>query len=182
MIAIDANILIYLIQPDASPPLDPATGMPLKHCQERILYLTNQLAKAGTRLILPTPALSEALAWTGAAASDWLGMLRRFSVFRIADFDQRAALECARLTSQHWSGRMKPLRSELGRHRVKFDLQIVAIARVAGARELLSDDSGVKTLAALCDMTCRGVADLPLPPEPAQGSFIDDLTPGDAPP
>ncbi|HYF87913.1 hypothetical protein [Azospirillum sp.] len=171
MIAVDTSVFLYLLKPDTSPPKDEATGKPVERCQDRVEHLVATLSKAGTKLILPTPMVAETLVGTGASASAYLDLLRRQSVFRIADFDQRAALECSVMMTQHWAGRLKQLRAEVGRHRIKFDLQIVAIARVAGAHEILSDDPSVREVAAITGMQCRGIADLPLPPEPDQQSF-----------
>lgn len=171
MIAVDTSVLLYLIKPDTSPPQDPFTGKPVERCQERVEFLISTLSKTGTKLVLPTPAVTELLVSTGESATTVLEVLRRMSVFRVADFDQRAALECSVMMSQHWAGRLKQLKAEVGRHRIKFDLMIVAIARVAGAREILSDDKSVKDVAAITGMPCRGIADLPLPPEPDQQAF-----------
>lgn len=171
MIAVDTNIFSFLLKPDSSAPIDASTQKPVERGQERVEFLISTLSKTGAKLILPTPMLAETLVGTGESASACLELLRRQSVFRIADFDQRAALECSVMMSQHWAGRLKQLRVEVGRHRIKFDLQIVAIARVAGAREILSDDPSVKAVAAITGMQCRGIADLPLPPEPDQQSF-----------
>ncbi|NYZ15281.1 PIN domain-containing protein [Azospirillum sp. RWY-5-1] len=171
MIAVDTNVLLYLIKPDTVPPQDAPTGKPVERCQERVEFLISTLSKTRTKLVLPTPAITEMLVSTGESATAVLEVLRTMSVFRIADFDQRAALECSLLMSQHWAGRLKQLKSDVGRHRIKFDLMIVAIARVAGAREILSDDKSVKDVAAITGMPARGIADLPLPPEPDQSSF-----------
>lgn len=171
MIAVDTSVLLYLVNPDASPPLDPCSSAPVTRCRERVDFLISTLSKTGTKLLLPTPVVTEALVWTGESAATVLDVLRRLSVFRVEGFDQRAALECGIMMSQHWEGRLKQLRAEVGRHRIKFDLMIVAIARVAGAREILSDDTGVTGVAALAGMQRRGIADLPLPAEPNQWSL-----------
>ncbi len=173
MIAVDTSVFLYLIKPDSSPPVDTATGKPVEGCQNRIEFLISSLSKAGTKLVLPTPVVTEMLVSTGESAAGVLEILRRQSVFRVADFDQRAALECSAMMSQHWAGRLKQLKTEVGRHRIKFDLMIVAIARAAGAQEILSDDKSVKNVAAIAGMPCRGIADLPLPPGPDQPSFRD---------
>jgi hypothetical protein len=49
--------------------------------------------------------------------------------------------------------------------KVKFDRQIVAIAKVIGATEIYSDDGHVSRLAKQANIKCIGVADLPLPEE-----------------
>jgi len=171
MIAIDTSVFLYLINPATNPPRDGSTGLPVERCRERVEHLIARLSKGGTKLLLPTPVVAEALVSTGTSAAIYFEALRRLSVFRIADFDQRAALECSLMMSQHWTGRLKQLKQDVSRHRIKFDLQIVAVARVNGAREILSDDPSVKSVAAITDMPCHGIANLPLPPEPDQRSF-----------
>lgn len=171
MITVDTSVFLYLLRPDANPPIDGSTGRPVERCRERVEHLIAGLSKTGTKLILPTPMITETLVSTGESAPAYLELLRGQSVFRIVDFDQRAALECSVMMSQHWSGRLKHLKAEVGRHRIKFDLQIVAIARVAGAHEILSDDADVRDVAAIAGMPCRGIANLSLPPEPEQKSF-----------
>jgi hypothetical protein len=52
--------------------------------------------------------------------------------------------------------------------KVKFDRQIVAIAKVVGATVIYSDDKDVATLAKKQGIETIGVADLPLPKEDAQ--------------
>jgi len=157
-----------MIDPSTSPPIDTATGQPVGKCRERVDLLVATLSKRGSKLVIPTPALAEALVRTGISASVYLQMFRGFSVFQIADFDQRAAIETATIMGQHWGGRLADLRATVSRHKIKFDLQILAISKVAGATEILSDDPGVKAVATLLAMPCRGIADLPPPPEPAQ--------------
>ena len=49
--------------------------------------------------------------------------------------------------------------------KVKYDRQIVAIAAVARAEHIYSDDSDVRRLAKRAGIAVSGVADLPLPPE-----------------
>ncbi len=52
--------------------------------------------------------------------------------------------------------------------KVKFDRQIVAIAKVEGANVIYSDDRNVQTFAAGVGISVVKVADLPLPPEDPQ--------------
>jgi hypothetical protein len=52
--------------------------------------------------------------------------------------------------------------------KVKFDRQIVAIAKVARATAIYSDDADVRVLAATENIAVIGLAELPLAPEEAQ--------------
>ena len=63
---------------------------------------------------------------------------------------------------------------------MKFDHQIVAIARVARATTIYTDDDGLQKLAISLAIKAQGVASLPLPPEDPQTKL--DLTPPPEPP
>jgi hypothetical protein len=70
--------------------------------------------------------------------------IKEFQVFEILPFDELSAIE------------------------VKYDRQIVAIARVRQATAIYTDDAALRNIAALLDLNVVGIADLELPPEKAQ--------------
>jgi hypothetical protein len=49
--------------------------------------------------------------------------------------------------------------------KVKYDRQIVAIAKVAEATAIYSDDKGIRSIAKSVDIPVISFAELPLPPE-----------------
>ncbi len=55
--------------------------------------------------------------------------------------------------------------------KVKFDRQIVAIARVLQASIIYTDDENLAATASAVGISTLGLADLPLPPETAQGQL-----------
>ena len=59
---------------------------------------------------------------------------------------------------------------------VKYDRQIVAIAKVHGATTIYSDDGGIKTLGARAKINVVSVADLPLPAQKAQLDWLEHVT------
>lgn len=61
MIVFDASILLFLLAPEARPPNDPKTGQPVTRCKERIEHLIATLERDRTKVIVPTPVLSEVL-------------------------------------------------------------------------------------------------------------------------
>jgi hypothetical protein len=81
-------------------------------------------------------------------------------------FDTIAAVEAALMTRAALSTGDK--RGGLGAPwaKVKFDRQIVAIAKVARATMIYSDDADVRTLAAAENIPVIGLAELPLPAQP----------------
>ncbi|MFZ3326068.1 MAG: hypothetical protein WA231_09320 [Methylocella sp.] len=52
--------------------------------------------------------------------------------------------------------------------KIKYDQQIVAIAKVWGATTIYSDDEDIKVLAVKIDVIGLSALPLPLPPEKAQ--------------
>ena len=86
-------MLLLMLRPDTPVPAGP-DGIPIDRPKERIEYLVQQLDKAKTKIIIPTPALGEALVRAGAAGSQQIiEHLQRYSVFAIEPFDTRAAVE-----------------------------------------------------------------------------------------
>lgn len=55
--------------------------------------------------------------------------------------------------------------------KLKYDRQIIAIALVAGATVIYSDDKGLRTIAMRHGIKVIGLADLDLPAEDAQGNL-----------
>lgn len=176
---IDASVLVYMLDAHAAAPVDPGTGQPVTDCRARVDYLIETLAKRQDKLVIPTPALAEVLARAGAAGPDWLRLMRQSRHIRLGDFDERAAVECAILAAKRLAngGGGGP------RSKAKFDEQIVAIANVASAKIIYSDDADIARMARE-GVQVLGVRSLPLPPVIAQPDLLDQLaeTPAPAPP
>lgn len=165
MVVFDASTLILLLSPRTS-----------EDDTARLDSLLAALKKSGEKVIIPTPALSELLAGAGRATGDYLAAIRTSSAYRVVDFDQKAAIECARIVEEAHRTGDKRGGSKASWAKVKFDQQIVAIALVAGAHTIYSDDDDVGRLGAKYGLKVLKVADLPLPPEAAQGRLdIDPL-------
>jgi nicotinamidase-related amidase len=168
MVVIDATNLLLMLRPDTPVPAGP-DGVPIEKAKERIEYLVQQLSKEQIKVIIPTPALSEALVRAGASASQQIvEHLQKYSVFRIEPFDSRAAIEVAAMTRDALKAGKKRGDSSATWAKVKYDRQIVAIAKVAGATTIYSDDKHLAALARAAKIEVVLLADLPLPPEDAQ--------------
>ncbi len=98
MVVFDASVLVLLLDPDARPPIDTATGKPVTRCKERLEFLIETFELENTKVVMPTPALSEALVRAGEAGPDYLEELNGSARFKIVPFDTRAAVELAYLT------------------------------------------------------------------------------------
>ena len=171
MAVIDATMLMLLVRPGTPIPAD-AQGLPIEKPKERIELLVNKLQKAREKLVVPSPALSEVLVRAGAAASQQIvEYLNKYAVFRIEPFDTRAAIEVAAMTRDAIAKKAKKGSSDATWAKIKYDRQIVAIAKVSGATTIYSDDGDIKAIAKLSGINVIGLADLPLPDEDRQGSL-----------
>ena len=171
MVVFDATILIALLHPDVAVPRHPETNEPIPAFRERIEHLVNSLEKTEEKIIVPTPALSEILVRAGAAAPEYLRRINLASVFRPASFDELCAVEVAEITKEALDSGDKRSGHDGTWAKIKYDRQIVAIAKVNNASILYSDDREIYKLGPKVGLTVIRIADLPLPPKEAQSSF-----------
>jgi hypothetical protein len=171
MVVFDATTLLCLLDPEAKAPTDPETGEAVTRVKERIEYLIRELEKGREKIIVPTPALSELLVRAGDAGPEYLDILGKAATFKIVDFDQRAAVEVAAATREALDIGSKKGGSESSWAKIKFDRQIIAIAKVEGASTIYSDDGDIVRFSKSTGITVVRLCDLPLPPKDAQGSL-----------
>jgi predicted nucleic acid-binding protein len=148
MVVVDATILLLMLRPESPVPAGPK-GVQIDRPIERIAALVDQLQKSRTKIVIPAPALSEVLVRAGAAASqEIVERLQKYSVFQIEPFEARAAIEVAAMTRRAMGRGTKKENPDATWAKLKYDRQIVAIAKVVGATVIYSDDSDVRTIAA----------------------------------
>lgn len=168
IVAFDATVLVYVVDENASAPVDPGTGKPITDCKQRIEHLLATLQKDDAKIIIPTPALGEVLVKAQQMAPELLRQLTSSKHFRVAPFDTMAAVEYAAMHASRLG------KGTTNRTKAKFDEQIVAIARVEGAQVIYSDDGDIAKLAGP-KIKVMGIAELPLPPTKAQPDMFDQL-------
>lgn len=175
MVVIDATILLLMLRPGTPVPSGP-DGLAISQPRERIEYLVQQLDKAKTKIIIPTPALSEALVRAGAAAIvQMIEQIQKLAVFSIEPFDTRAAIEVAAMSREAIAKGRKRGTSDATWAKVKYDRQIVAIAKVNGATTIYSDDGDIEAIAKRAKINVVNLVQLPLPPEKRQFDMLDQL-------
>ena len=169
-------MLMLFLRPGIPGPCD-EDGNPVPQAQERVEYLISELDKTGTKVLIPTPALSEVLVRAGQAESQKIvEEVNKESVFSIEPFDQRAAIElAAMLRSEFPKGKVKPQGNHETWAKLKYDRQIVAIAKVCGVAKIYSDDLGIKAVAGRANITVDRVCELPCPPEDLQKTIYEEL-------
>jgi hypothetical protein len=146
MVVFDATTLLLLFSPGVASPIDPNTGKPVEVPKQRIDYLLRTLESAKTKIVVPTPALAEVLVHAGSAGPQYLDRINHNAAFKVVDFDQRAAVEVAFMTEQAIKRGDKRNGLQAAWAKVKYDRQIVAIAKVQNASMIYSDDGDMKQL------------------------------------
>ena len=107
--------------------------------------------------------------------ADYLDALTGKACFRVAPFDERAAVELAAMTKDALSAGDLRAGTDLTRAQLKFDRQIVAIAITRNESTIYSDDKGIAKIAPAFGLTVVPVHELPLPPDKQQGELqLDD--------
>jgi predicted nucleic acid-binding protein len=160
MVVFDANFLIYFLDSKIK---DGVGNNP------RIDYLVETIQKSGERIVVPTPALAELLVKAGKAGPRYLEIVARSKFFRVAEFGERAAVEAAALTREAIAqGDKRGATPKAEWAKVKFDRQIVAIARVVGANAIYTNDKQLALHAKAIGIEAIGMDDLPEPPTAPQ--------------
>ncbi len=170
MLCLDSTFLGLLIHPDA------AAGKSVNRLQDRLEFVRNSWDADHEKIIIPTPVLSEFLILAGKEGPVYLEKIHKTSNFRIAEFDERAAIELAAMHVKIASGfskAEKKRRDGIGTWaKIKFDRQIVAIAKVNGAATIYSDDENLKKFAETEGIKVVQTSELPLP-APENPSLFD---------
>lgn len=169
-VAFDATFLLYLFRdPGTVPaPLD-AAGKPIQYAKERVEALLSELQKTRTTIVVATPALSEIMVRAGVAAGQqYMALMGRARVFKIVPFEIRAAIETAIMHGHATSGEKNRAPTAATHAKLKYDRQIVAIAKVEGVHVFYTDDGDQCGLAERQGMTVRGLGDLPIPTAASQ--------------
>lgn len=174
MVVFDSSVLLLVLDPNAKAPIDPDTGTAVEKAAERIEYLIETLAADKEKIVIPTPVLSEVLVHSGDALQPYLDILNGQATFRIVPFDQKAAIEAALAMSdaiRRGGHRIDAANPDATKTKIKFDRQIVAIAKAEGAHTVYSDDDDVHNYATRAGLNAYRTADLDLPPEDPQQSL-----------
>jgi len=161
-VVFDASFLIPLLD-EKAPELVPAA-------RKKVRFLLSTINKANEVIVVPTPALSKLLVKAGEAGPEWIRILSKSARFKIAAFETLAAIEAAQMTAGAIAAGDKKGGVTSGWQKVKFDRQIIAIARVAGVEYVYSHDPDLKMLAS-GNPEVQSFDDLPLPPAGAQADM-----------
>jgi rRNA-processing protein FCF1 len=172
MVVIDSTITMLLFRSDVPARLTDSKGKVIDHVSDRLAYLVKTIEASKSKMVIPSPVLSELLVRaTVQETQSILEEITSASVFRIEPFETRAAIELAVMTRAALAAGDKKGGSTQPWAKVKFDRQIVAIARVVQASVIYTDDENLAATANAVGIPTMGLGDLPLPPESAQGKL-----------
>ncbi len=163
MVVIDSTFLSLMLHPQARPPRDPSTQKPVERIEDRIEKLTEDLDSESERIIVPTPVLSEFLVLAGNDAPEYLNRLGEKKNLLVKPFDEKAAIELAAIELEDRKGTSKRGPSSSPWTKVRFDRQIIAIARTNGVKRIYSDDEDLRKYAAKVGIEVVRTWELPLP-------------------
>lgn len=143
--------------------LIPGAKHPIGDAKARVEFLIKDIHGSGQKILIPTPALSEILIKSGKAKNEILQLLSKATKFEIGSFDLRAALELSVMSDAAFTSKDKKDGATGTWVKIKFDRQIVAISKVAGASKIYSEDEGLRRVAAREGLTALGVAEIQIP-------------------
>jgi predicted nucleic acid-binding protein len=160
MIIFDASYLVIYLHPNPRPAKD-RSNKPVTQFRERVNYLIASLNVPGKIIGVPTPALAEVLVRAGKTRSELVRILTDTYRFELFSFGVRAAIEASELIE-------KIKLEQKGQSvdtwaKVKFDIQIAAIAKAEGATVIYSDDEHIEKLGKRLKIPVIRICDLPVP-------------------
>jgi hypothetical protein len=92
----------------------------------------------------------------------------------IEPFDEKAAIEVALMTKHAIDNGDKKAGSQESWTKVKYDRQIVAIAKVNGVTTIYTDDGGLKNFAITSGLRAIGLGELMIPDRSAQIDWVQE--------
>jgi hypothetical protein len=165
VIAFDTTAL-SLVWVGGSIPTSRLTLKPVKFAKERVEALIKEIAAKQDVILIPAPVLSEVIVRIPAKADELIQHLRTSPWFRVGDFNSAAAVDLALRTAKALAaGDKREGLKDPPWTKIKFDRQIVSIAIVNQASEIISDDGDVAAIGERWNFRVRRVEDLPVPPE-----------------
>ena len=164
MVVFDANFLAFLLQEDHPPIEHPRTKEKMGDMKRRIQHLLVGLQETKTKILIPTPALTEILTIFADKTGEIIRELEQSYGFEIVPFDTKSAIEAGMFFYSARKQGDKRGGSQRAWQRVKFDRQIVSIAKAHGATGVYSTDGEVLEMARQLNMEGIDIWDLRDPP------------------
>jgi|SRR5579863_7038448 len=174
MIALDAGVLSLLIYSKSSVPQDFKTKQPIDHAKERVNGLIAKLEKEAESILIPAPALGEALVVVAPDVQKYVDEIESQSCFKIKPFGTKAAIEIAlRVKRAVTAGDKREGVPQRSWDKIKYDHQIVAIAKVEGATTIYSMDEDIHIQGKLWGIEVLNISTLEIPLTQSSFPYFD---------
>lgn len=161
MVVFDTSTIVLALDPSAKPPTD-ENGQVVTNCKERIEHLLDTLNESKTTIIIPTPVLSEFLIGVEPNKQEYIDRINKSRNFVWGAFDVMAAVELSMLIDPDLQSNKK-LDTMTTKAKIKFDRQVVAIAKSRRAGRIYTDDRGLADRAIKNGIAAIMTWELPLP-------------------
>lgn len=168
MIIFDSSFLVVLLHPNP-PPAKDREDKPVSQFRERVANLVAKMDLLNDVIGVPAPAMAEVLVRAGSGRAQYVSVLSNTWKFQILPFDSRSAIEASELIAKVKSTR-EPWATWA---KVKFDIQIVSIAKAESASMIYADDKDIENYAKRFKIPVMRICDLPLPIVPAEEPTLD---------
>lgn len=165
---------MLLIQENFPAVIHPETKEEVENVKRKIQQLIDELQKSRTKILIPTPVLAETFTRFGGKTDEVFQILHKDYGFQFGPFDIRAAIEAGMAFYSARQQGDKKSGSSRSWQKVKFDRQIVSIAKVNNATAVYSNDKQVRRWAEELGMRGIAVWDLESPPPSQAGFEFDD--------
>jgi len=159
----DTGFLTILFDPKARVPRTKAGVPVVDRAQERIDFLVQSLSTQKSKIVIPTPVLSEFLLLSADRWNEYLHLIRRKAVFEIAGFDEPESISLVERCLRVGKIKAKQPGPETWA-KVKFDQQIAAVAETHRVQAIYSTDEDLRRLARQLNIDCYDLPELPAPP------------------
>ena len=163
-VIIDTNILMLDVEPQGTW-INPRDNTEVDNVHLRAKALKDYIEQIGGVIIIPTPVLAEYLVGIDKEKHiDHVNLISSMSCFELVSFDEIAAIECAKLPSlQELKQLIKS--AESTSNKIKFDRQIISIAKANNVNEVWSHDKNVFKKCSDIGISIKSLADINPPPE-----------------
>lgn len=147
-IIVDTNILINLMKTQSSTPYSLGENgfSDIADIELRSKALLEHIERSGGTIVIPTPVLAEYLFGIQGEANKikHVELISKMNCFEIISFEDLAAIECSMLFSvQEFKQFKAKINSNETASKIKYDRQIIAIAKANQINEIWSTDAGV---------------------------------------
>jgi predicted nucleic acid-binding protein len=123
------------------------------------------IASTNGCIVIPSPVLSEIIVKVPDKTDALLKQIKTSPWLRVEGFDSAAAVELGIRTSRAIAAGDKREGLQCDWTKIKFDRQIIAIAIVANADVVISDDGDIAAIGERWGVKVQGIDELPLPAE-----------------